>query len=260
MVLLLVPIASAEYVYLVDLRYDGGKVSYSDVSIIGGKPPNYLEFEEGYVGKVIDFNGKELFNFEFDFPLRVFDSDIHFLEQVDHRIVVPYFETGKHLNIERKQRLNNSLILQIPLQDFSQCNQNYVCETKGSYEENHKACPSDCISGGKDNLCEFSMDGVCDPDCERDFECNGRIKDKLIIQSLVGMYEKEIIGYENLDVEDEKLNSNIKSQISQRKERISYLNPSRFVSISLGFLLFVLIIFYLLHRKHHLRQIIRFKS
>jgi hypothetical protein len=40
---------------------------------------------------------------------------------------------------------------------------NKICDKP---EENHKTCPKDCPSGGKDSYCDKVNDGICDSDCD----------------------------------------------------------------------------------------------
>lgn len=56
-----------------------------------------------------------------------------------------------------RQFLSNSATVDIA------CNANSVCEP--GLSENHMNCPADCPSGSGDLLCDFTADGVCDPDC-----------------------------------------------------------------------------------------------
>lgn len=41
------------------------------------------------------------------------------------------------------------------------CNQDGVCEGHESFDN----CPEDCPSGSDDGICDYMMDGRCDPDC-----------------------------------------------------------------------------------------------
>jgi len=46
------------------------------------------------------------------------------------------------------------------------------CKTDGrcdvSAGENYLTCPQDCDTGEADNICDFKMDGKCDPDCKEE--------------------------------------------------------------------------------------------
>lgn len=48
---------------------------------------------------------------------------------------------------------------------------NRVCEPEKG--ENYKTCKEDCLSGSKDSYCDGVIDGICDPDCnkEEDVDC-----------------------------------------------------------------------------------------
>jgi hypothetical protein len=47
------------------------------------------------------------------------------------------------------------------------CNPNGQC----SEDENYLNCPQDCETGLSDGICDYKADGICDPDCTEDPDC-----------------------------------------------------------------------------------------
>jgi len=47
------------------------------------------------------------------------------------------------------------------------CNPNNQCEEN----ENYLNCPEDCDKGAADGICNYAADGICDPDCEEEPDC-----------------------------------------------------------------------------------------
>ena len=39
--------------------------------------------------------------------------------------------------------------------------------------ENSATCPEDCATGIDDGICDYILDGLCDPDCEEEPDCKG---------------------------------------------------------------------------------------
>ncbi len=238
LLILLIPFASAEFSYFVELNYDLGELSYTNLEVISGESyPDLNPPEKGHIGKITDFHNKELFSFVFEFSRIIYDlPEISLLEESSKILTLPYYNEGRKLSIYDE---NGVLKLEINLSHLAMCNQNYLCEP---LKENHETCPLDCIAGGKDQLCETEIDGVCDPDCSEDFECSNMITDHAVINELVEIYSKEIDAYKNIN--------EAKHQVTQREERIQKLklkNPEYW-----GWAFWMLVIFivvFLVYRK-----------
>ena len=63
--------------------------------------------------------------------------------------------------------LNNKYYSSNAIQFNVLCNKNNIC----GENENSLNCPEDCKTGLKDNICDYKIDDVCDPDCTQDPDC-----------------------------------------------------------------------------------------
>ncbi len=82
-------------------------------------------------------------------------------------------QKGEHeITLSVSDSVGNSLTDSVKILASDECNFNSVCE----HGENFANCPQDCPSGGIDDHCDGSKDGICDMDCERaldeDCYCN----------------------------------------------------------------------------------------
>ena len=70
---------------------------------------------------------------------------------------------GHHILGATKVYTESGQVLSRPAIVNVLCNANGVCESE--FSENYGNCPADCGSGSGDGLCDFTTDGICDPDC-----------------------------------------------------------------------------------------------
>ncbi|PIN80371.1 hypothetical protein COV11_04140 [Candidatus Woesearchaeota archaeon CG10_big_fil_rev_8_21_14_0_10_30_7] len=244
LLIFLIPLVSAKFSYYVQINYDNGELNYQDLEVITGETPVFVkEKEDEYDAHIFDFLNNELFNFSFEIPRIIYDvPGVFWLNESFEILTIPYFNKGKVMKIYDSE---NNLKLEINLAHLAMCNQNYICEPN---KENHKNCAIDCVIGGKDDLCEDVIDGVCDPDCSssQDLECEYALSDiteEKVINDLITIYEGEIKTYEGIP--------KAKQQITIREERIKNLktNNSLFLILSLILLLILTLIFIKVKKK-----------
>ena len=121
------------------LNYDNGTLTDLETSIIETQYPLDKPTTSGnYSLKVFSFLNEELYQDYFDFDLRIFDAEMLDLEQTDKIIFMPYFKTGKSVNIYK----GDKEILNIDISSFAVCNQNKICDN----HESEDRCPEDCKS------------------------------------------------------------------------------------------------------------------
>lgn len=181
--LILVP-AYADEVPIFDmtLGYDRGDVSIPSLEVTYGYPDVYNDKDaEGYRLQLLD-RDTVIFERSFKFPLLIsfIPPPILFNEQGEQTTVAQttIIESNESELFMRIPFLPNTTLVRVLSRDGEElvqksiCNLNSICESRRG--ENTFSCPSDCLSGGEDFVCDIKRDGWCDPDCveETDFDCH----------------------------------------------------------------------------------------
>lgn len=107
-----VVLAQDNMVYLLDLHYDNGKISLSEIKVEKGFSPDRKIQSGDYKLEVISFDNKALYSFNFKAP-RVYsdksdrltgkiDGEVIDLEKADFTLIVPYLEDGKDIKIYKE--------------------------------------------------------------------------------------------------------------------------------------------------------------
>ena len=92
---------------------------------------------------------------------------------------LPYNEDASEVNvyIQHEDISNGEKILVLSFlvshldpKDYLLCNEDYMCNNDETYE----ICPTDCLSGSNDGICDGEQDDMCDPDCSllEDLDCS----------------------------------------------------------------------------------------
>jgi hypothetical protein len=94
-------------------------------------------------------------------------------------LTVPYYSNAQKMAISDSK---NKTVLEVDLIPFSsQCGDG-KCEAN----ENTAQCSQDCSEAKSDNLCTYTKDNVCDPDCMKiDPDC--KILSPLIIANIIAL-------------------------------------------------------------------------
>jgi hypothetical protein len=128
------------------------KVNMNWLSVIEGKPSDSVE--GNYSAIVLDRNGNEISKTTFSLSFYLSGA----FEELNSKSVlmkIPYREDANVVQIQKDGNTIFNYIID------SVCDYNFKCEGN----ENYASCPTDCLSGSKDNYCDGEADGRCDPDC-----------------------------------------------------------------------------------------------
>jgi len=115
--------------------------------------PPIVEEKPVYILKILDENYEKLFSKNFSVEIKVFDMPSP--PNVSLVLMLPYFSTGKSINILKDDHTLFSIDLELI------CNKNNICDNY----ENYFSCEIDCPSGSNDGTCDKLTDSKCDPDC-----------------------------------------------------------------------------------------------
>lgn len=138
--ILSVSVAAAAGSFSIGLHYDNGDVAPGAVQLLEREPPDFFhEPEEGYVARIIAFNGSELYSRGFDFGLWAYDNP-EVLLVVDAQLILPSFNNMNELHITDNK---GGIIAAVDLSEYAVCNQNNVCNA--DYGETAATCSEDCI-------------------------------------------------------------------------------------------------------------------
>ena len=131
--------AEMQEVFIVKLDYNDKEISLDSLttsSVYFNEEKD--QPENGYSLKLNSLNNEELFNLKFEFPLVVFDSNITELDQAETRLIIPYYEEAKIIEIYSSE---NELLLDINVRNLIEnvCGDG-ICDEQESYE----SCSIDC--------------------------------------------------------------------------------------------------------------------
>src|SRR3989344_8510997 len=162
--IMLSPIAIAENLsYGILLHYESkdGTFSITNISLI--KVPSLDRRSVGaYKIGLYSFEGRPLYDTNFDIDTFVYDSDI-IIEELDKKLFLPYFTNGAKLKILERNLTRDVIRHERDISSFATCNENKVCDDK----ETHELCPEECLCGnGKCDKGETYE--TCTPDCPRE--------------------------------------------------------------------------------------------
>ncbi|MBI5229311.1 hypothetical protein HY991_04320 [Candidatus Micrarchaeota archaeon] len=143
----------ADKVLLLDFDVTrNGKVDMNWLSVIEGKPD--ASSKGSYAAIVLDREGNTISKTKFSISFYLSET----FEELDKRTIlmkVPYREDAYNIQIQKNEKTVFQQLI------GSVCNRNLKCEKN----ENYASCPTDCVSGSRDNYCDGIADGKCDPDC-----------------------------------------------------------------------------------------------
>lgn len=168
--------------YEIELGYDDEEITLISKNITNSFISEGLYPYNEYSLHLISFNGEEVYNSTFDFPLEAsvhpgpecFDNETlefdpercpehqsYFMYNKSEIILnVPYYPMGKNIMIYD----SDGLVLNIDVGEYSDFCGNGRCDP----DEDYFLCPSECPSGASDRYCDGAEDGICDPDCSED--------------------------------------------------------------------------------------------
>ena len=108
-------IAETNKVYIVDFKYQDGKVLFNDKVVKYGFSPDRKLETGDYTGKIISLENRELYNLKFSVPLIEFvdisntttgelSGGIVRYNETEFAIVLPYFDEAKEIQIFNPQQ------------------------------------------------------------------------------------------------------------------------------------------------------------
>ena len=158
----------SEKTYLIDLDYSKGNLSFKSAYVTKSiAPDRKIAGKADYTAKLISFDGKEIYSFDFALPNVLFYpppqnentivTSAKILDKVDWTILAPQNNNASRMDIYDKEKR----ILAIDLGYLSNSCGDKVCEKHESAE----SCAADCSSSAKDDFCNYNKDEICDPDC-----------------------------------------------------------------------------------------------
>jgi len=178
----------AEKIYLVDLKYEKGNLSFKDVYATSGTAPDRkIKEKADYTAKLMSFDNKVIYSFDFALPNILHlpppqnenESSIGsvILDKLEWTIPAKQSDKASKLDIYDSQKK----LLSIDVGYFSNSCGDGKCEKHESALE----CPSDCKENIKDDLCNYEKNGICDPDCKNvDPDCK---KENWILAGLIAV-------------------------------------------------------------------------
>ncbi len=124
--LILIPAIHTEAVcnkvFVINLNYNQGSITYKNKIIKCGFPPDYkIQPEEGYRLELMSPEDKVVYSIKFEVPLKAYTDEVNsymlsggllILNQTDFALVLPYYENAKNIVIYNQ---NNEKILSINL-------------------------------------------------------------------------------------------------------------------------------------------------
>ena len=181
-----------------------------DVTIIFNNPHNYdniFEIKETLPDGINLIEPSNADNFEYNdgilkrfykWQIKLKPSEIIFINYTIRPTHLGEYGIAPTIIVDTS---NNSTYISNSLQFKVFCISNNIC----SNNENYLNCPIDCGRGAKDNICDYKIDNVCDPDCTKDPDCG--LSDKnpyylalillilMIVISLINYFNEKYMGY-----------------------------------------------------------------
>ena len=131
--------AQIEKVFVLNLNYDQGEITQNSLFI------SYVYFneeknqpEDGYYLSLNSIDNEELFKLKFNFPLKVFDLNVTELDQGEVKLIVPYFEESRNIEIYSSDGIK---ILDISLSNLIE---NMCGDGRCDEKESYSTCNIDC--------------------------------------------------------------------------------------------------------------------
>jgi len=161
-----------ERTYLIDLNYKNGILHTNDVFVTKSKSPDRKILRKvDYFAKLLDFEGRTLTSFKFEFPRVEWPAMPRpegnetafspvFLSDTNYTLLAPYFDDASKMEV---YNLQNQKVLTVDLSYFAESCGDGVCQPHESAME----CSEDCLAEQVDDVCNYAKDDVCDPDCIR---------------------------------------------------------------------------------------------
>lgn len=164
--------AETERIYLVEVNYEKGQVSFGEVSTKLGYAPEPEKKERmsqnQYWIELESFSGQILEQRLFSIQLEIFlppplegddaKNGSVILEQTTHLVILPYYSDGKLLKLYDTSK---NLLSQKNVGFLAQVCGDGACQDHESFAD----CPEDCSSLGKDDYCNEN-ELKNDPDCQ----------------------------------------------------------------------------------------------
>lgn len=171
-----IAVAQQDKFYQLDLFYDNGIIQLKNAAVLPGSVSQATQ-KGNYEIKLSAFSNNILYasSFSIPFSIRVEEFDLATgtfaskaiqSDKLSFTLNVPYFSSGKTINIYYP---NSTKVLKIDVGYFAQTCPDKICQPHESYE----SCSKDCKSGGKDDFCDAIKDNICDQDClpTQDSDC-----------------------------------------------------------------------------------------
>lgn len=140
-VIFAVNISAVDVGYLISIQRTNDDLSLKSIELIGGPISNYQP-TQGYKAKMLSFQSKELFNYNFTvgqipfFSGPITEKQYNTSEELITS-TFPYYNNAKKIEIFDE---TGKLKLEIDLSSYARCNENDFCD----FNENLATCPEDC--------------------------------------------------------------------------------------------------------------------
>lgn len=150
-VLMISPVFADKVILLDFTIAKDDKVTMNWLSVVEGKP-DYAA-NGNYAAIVLDREGNAISTTPFS--ISFYTSGFEELSERNIIMKIPYRNDAYAIKMQKGDKIISQNLI------GTVCNNNLKCEAS----ENYASCPTDCISGSRDNYCDGVVDGRCDPDC-----------------------------------------------------------------------------------------------
>lgn len=173
---MLLPIVSAEPVLEVNmLVFESGSAAM-EYKVTEGRASSYLNESGSYMLSVNDAAGAPLWSRNYGLRFITLSDPPRNAEYEIISEKIAYDEKMYEIVLYK----DNGLLLRKYL---DVCDYNSRCDKK----ENAVSCPSDCSASDNDGVCIAKEEGICDPDCVSDIDCEIQEKEKSQALALVSI-------------------------------------------------------------------------
>lgn len=174
--LAMLPFVSAEPVLEVNmLVFESGSAAM-EYKVMDGRASSYLNETGEYMLSVNDAAGAPLWSRNYELGFVMLSNPPRSVEYEIISEKIAYDEKMYEIAFYK----NNQLLLRKYL---DVCDYNSRCDRK----ENAVSCASDCSISDLDGVCIAKEDGICDPDCVSDIDCEIQEKEKNQALALVSI-------------------------------------------------------------------------